>query len=182
MSNSSTSHSTVKRAQPPKCPVEDAAATKQAGAISALPQASRRGNSREAVSPGAAWRPRPPAAAPLPPPATPPAGSPAASPPTPPTAVARLLSVWPNHTDKVDLLCSRSRYNDAMAQPDMTEKTSPHLPGELLEPGPDPLDEAVPPDVRPRAASARGAAVVWLRGLPGGRRRGWPRDRWAGDG
>jgi hypothetical protein len=46
----------------------------------------------------------------------------------------------------------------------MTEKTSPLLPGELLELGPDPPDEAVPPDVRPRAASAGGAAVVWLRG------------------
>src|SRR6202451_2332672 len=75
------------------------------------------------MSPGAAWRPRPPAAAPLPPPATPPARSPAASPPPP-----------------------------------------PHLPGELPELGPDPLDEAVPPDVRPRAASACGAAVAWLRG------------------
>src|ERR1700685_4050896 len=116
------------------------------------------------MSPGAAWRPRPPAAAPLPPPATPPAGPPAPSPPTPPTAVARLLSAWPNHTAKVHLLCSRSRYNDAMAQPDMTEKTSPHLPGELPELAPDPLDEPVPPDVRPRAASACGAAVAWLRG------------------
>src|ERR1700728_1300148 len=115
------------------------------------------------MSPGAAWRPRPPAAAPLPPPATPPAGSPAASPPTPPTAVACLLSAWPNHTAKVHLLCSRSRYNDAMPQRDMTEKTSPPLPGGLLELGL-PLDEVVPPDARPRAASACGAAVAWLRG------------------
>jgi hypothetical protein len=46
----------------------------------------------------------------------------------------------------------------------MTEKTSPLLPGELLELGPEPLDEVVPPEVRPRAASASGAAVVWLRG------------------
>src|ERR1700691_3409574 len=99
------------------------------------------------MSPGAAWRPRPPAAAPPPPSASPPAGSPAASPPTPPTAAARLLSAWPNHTAKVHLLCSRSRYNDAMAQPDMTEKTSPHLPDELPELGTDRLDEPVRPDV-----------------------------------